>query len=91
MFDNISKVLNIFWALPIVAQLRGAVQAAVVRGLRGVVGSFMAVIIANAVAGTLFPAQWDQFTVVMLTGFVLGFDKWLRDHNLELKRKKGLA
>jgi len=83
MFSKISKVLNVFWRIPLISQLSTALQGALVRGARGVVSAIMAVLVANATAGTLFPREWGQVTTILLVGAVLAVDKWLRGKGLE--------
>jgi uncharacterized membrane protein len=83
MFIGIQKFLDLVWKLPIVAQLKGALQDASVSAVRGIIGAVMAVLVANAAAGTLFPKEWGQVTIVILVGFVLAVDKWLREKGLE--------
>ena len=75
-----------FWAgLPL--SVTGGIIRAVRTGIAGVMGA----LVAGVVTGSLFTDVENKGIVVIVGMAILGFDKWLRQHNYEVRQAKLLA
>jgi uncharacterized membrane protein YccC len=64
--------------IPLFNQLPPATQAVLLRALKAAVATAVAILLAAALGGVLFPADWSPVLVIAVTTLLQAIDKWLR-------------
>lgn len=60
-----------------------ATQAVILRALKAGVATVVAILLAAAAAGVLFPPEWSPVLIIAITVILQAIDKWLRSSEEE--------
>jgi hypothetical protein len=77
-------ILVPYWLLEkinLFANRSEATQEVILRALKAGVATIVAILLAAAASGVLFPAEWSPLVVIAITVILQAVDKWLRSES----------
>ena len=69
--------------IPIWRDLPYPIKGTLLRGFKAGLSAFIAIVLAAATAGTLFPMEWGPAVALVLIPLIQAADKYIREWNIE--------